>query len=126
MEYNDVKEAIRIMDEAEIMTELEEYQDFVAECSQPSPEDLVQADPQMLKGLWAATQMVNEGNEVLSIFEKAVRKGKEVDLDHLEDELGDTLWGLTCVANTFGLTLDDIINHNINKLVERQKQNEAA
>lgn len=103
----------------EELTELEEYQEFVALCPQPTPEDIINTDPDTLKGWWAASQMSCEASEVEEIFEKAVRKGKDIDVEKLMDECGDVLWGLTCVCNTFGITLDDVIAHNINKLSER-------
>lgn len=103
-------------------TELEDYQDFVASCTQPDAQYLEQVSGDTLKGWWAATQMTCEASEVLEIFEKAIRKGKDVDHEKVLDECGDTLWGLTCVLNTLGLSLDDCITHNINKLVARQNE----
>ncbi len=106
----------------EDMTELDEYQDFVANCPQPTPEDIVSTNPETLKGWWAASQMSCEAEEVLEIFEKAVRKGKDVDIEKVMDECGDVLWGLTCVCNTFGIALDEVIEHNVNKLNERHNE----
>lgn len=97
-------------------TELEEYQEFVASCPQPT---LDVECIKYAKGWWAATQMTCEAGEVLTIFEKAIRKKKEVDLVHLEEELGDVLWGLAAVCNATGLSLDNIIMTNISKLRER-------
>lgn len=97
-------------------TELEEYQEFVASCPQPK-DDMTEAD--YLKGFWAASQMTCEAAEVLTIFEKAIRKNKEVDFKHLEEELGDVIWGLTCICNYAGISLDDVIMTNISKLKER-------
>lgn len=99
-------------------TELEEYQEFVASCPQPK-NDITEVD--YLKGLWASTQMTCEAAEVLTIFEKAIRKGTEVDFKHLEEELGDVLWGLACVCNYAGITLDDVIMTNISKLRKRHE-----
>ncbi len=107
------------MDEFET-TELEDYQEFVASCGQPSADQLAEQPEEILKGWWAATQMTCEAGEVLELFEKAARKGKDIDHEKVLDECGDTLWGLTCVLNTLGLSLDDCIAHNINKLVARQ------
>lgn len=105
------------------LTELEEYAEFVASCTQPTPEDIMNTDPQLLKGWWAATQMSCEASEVLELFEKAVRKGIDIDPEKVLDECGDCLWGITCVLNTLGLTLDEAITHNIEKLTERQNNN---
>lgn len=92
-------------------TELEEYQEFVASCPQPPNDNF--------KAYWAATQMTCEAAEVLEIFEKSYRKKIDVDGSHLEEELGDVLWGLAAVCNATGLSLDNIIMTNISKLRER-------
>ena len=99
-------------------TELEEYQEFVASCPQP-PND-------KFKAYWASTQMICEAAEVLEIFEKSYRKGKEVDGGHLEDELGDVIWGIAAICNATGLKLDDVIMNNINKLSERHDIDQKA
>lgn len=102
----------------EDLSELEEYQEFVAKCPQPPSNDF--------KGYWAASQMTCEAAEVLTLFEKAYRKGMEINPDDLIDELGDALWGIAAVCNAEGITLDEVIMNNIQKLTERFKLNEAA
>ena len=96
---------------SEDKTELEEYQEFVASCPQPKNN--------LFKPYWAATQAVCEAAEVLEIYEKAYRKETGVDKDKVLDELGDVIWGLACVCNYEGLSLDDVIMNNIQKLKER-------
>lgn len=103
-------------------TELEEYQEFVESCPQPSGRDISKSP--YLKGWWAASQMNCEAAEVEEIFEKAVRKGKTIDANDVMDELGDVIWGLTCVCNEVGLSLDEVIEHNIDKL--RKRHNVSA
>lgn len=93
------------------MTELDEYQEFVASCPQPKDDNF--------KAYWASTQMVCEAAEVLEIFEKAYRKDKTVDPDKVLDELGDVVWGVAAICNAMGLTLDGVIEHNIAKLKAR-------
>lgn len=96
---------------------LANYEDFVAECPQPDGAPIL--DEQFMKGYWAASQFVSEAGEVLELFEKSYRKGHALDLRHLEDELGDALWGLTCIANTYGISLEDVILTNMQKLGKR-------
>lgn len=100
-------------------TELEEYQEFVASCPQPSGDKIQKTNPNYLKGWWAASQMNCEAAEVEEIFEKAIRKGTLIDEEHLLDELGDVIWGLGSVCNTFGFTLDEVMSYNICKLRKR-------
>ena len=45
--------------------------------------------------------------------------GHPIEKDALGDELGDVLWYLAEAATAAGLDLEDIANHNIQKLVKR-------
>jgi NTP pyrophosphatase (non-canonical NTP hydrolase) len=99
--------------------ELEEYQEFVASCPQPTEKSI--KDSPYLKGWWAASQMTCEAAEVLTIYEKAVRKGKTIDLGHLTEELGDVMWGLACICETEGISFDDVCLENIIKLKARHE-----
>ncbi len=105
-------------------TELEEYQQFVESCPQPTEDKLEKVKGSYYKGWWAATQMTCEAGEVLEIFEKAIRKDKDIDANQIMDECGDVLWGIAAICNTVGITLDDVIAHNIDKL--RKRYDEAA
>lgn len=105
-------------------TELEEYQEFVEKCKQPTGEFVAGKDPKLLKAFWVASHLSCEAGEVLEIFEKAIRKGTPVSEDKIMDECGDLLWCLTCVLNTYDLKLDDVITNNIVKL--RKREDETA
>lgn len=67
----------------------------------------------------AIIEMVSEAGEVLSLVQKAKRKGKKIDKDRVLDELGDVLWGLVGVMNTFDLSWKQVCNYNMKKLEER-------
>ncbi len=98
---------------------LEEYQNFVANVPQPTGNEFKFKDQLFLKGYWAASQMNCEASEVLELYEKSLRKDTELDPKKVLDECGDVLWGITCILNTLGLTLDEAIAHNTSKLSER-------
>lgn len=102
-------------------TDMEIYQDFVEGCKKPS--GYFKEQPKwFLQAYWAAGHGCCEMAEVLELFEKAYRKGIELDKDKVMDEIGDTLWCLTAVANACGLDMDEVILHNINKLKERERE----
>ena len=44
----------------------------------------------------------------------------KVDLNDLKKELGDVMWYVAVLADHFSLSLDDIAEHNISKLADRQ------
>lgn len=60
-----------------------------------------------------------EAGEVMEIIKKGTRPGKTVDVTHLKEEIGDVLWYLAVLADTFDLDLDEIAMENIDKLRER-------
>jgi NTP pyrophosphatase (non-canonical NTP hydrolase) len=96
-------------------TELEEYQEWVEQTTS-------HVVPKGLRGWWAATILSCEAAEVLELHEKSLRKEGSCmveDKNKVMDELGDTFWSLAAVANAYGLTLDEIIEHNIQKINER-------
>lgn len=67
--------------------------------------------------------LANEAGEVAGKVKKVFRdkEGKisEETRDALKAELGDVLWYLAQVATELGLTLDEIAEHNIEKLYGR-------
>lgn len=101
------------------MTELDEYQQFVAKTVWSSVENDLQ---------WAGNALGSEVGETLQILEKLTRKyGGEMTADiraHLSEELGDIIWNVTNIANILGLSLDEIIEDNISKLNLRIYSNE--
>ena len=98
---------------------LDDYQDFVASCPQVSGKEFLNQDILFLKGYWAASHLVCEAGEVMELYEKSLRKDIELDAEKVLDECGDTLWCLTSVLNSLGLTLDEAMRYNTVKLQER-------
>lgn len=45
------------------------------------------------------------------------------DVQGIKKELGDVLWYLTAIANQLGLTLEEIMEANYNKLIKRRQTN---
>lgn len=67
--------------------------------------------------------LANEAGEVAGKVKKIFRdKGgviSEADRDALKGELGDVLWYLAQVSTELGLSLDEVAEHNIEKLYSR-------
>lgn len=97
-------------------TELEEYQDWVME----GVSEHVKSKSPEVQQLWALSGLSAESGEVQELFEKAVRKNIPLDNARILDESGDVLWYLTCLLGLRGITLDEVIEHNITKLNERR------
>ena len=68
--------------------------------------------------------LTNEAGEVAGKIKKIFRdKGgliSDADRDALKSELGDVLWYLAQVATELGLSMEDIADGNIAKLLDRQ------
>lgn len=97
-----------------IPSELELYQDWVKQ----QTSDKVPRDAQLS---WALMGLAAELGEVMALYEKQLRKEGWVDYSNpmWKDELGDTLWYFAAVCNVLGLTIDDVIDHNVSKINRR-------
>jgi NTP pyrophosphatase (non-canonical NTP hydrolase) len=67
--------------------------------------------------------LTNEAGEVAGKIKKIFRDKNgligEVELAALKGELGDVLWYLAQVCTELGLSLDEVAEHNIDKLYSR-------
>ncbi len=70
--------------------------------------------------------LTNEAGEVSGKIKKIFRDKDgiigEADRAALKAELGDVLWYLAQVSTELGLSLDEIAEHNIAKLLDRQRR----
>ena len=66
-----------------------------------------------------ALGLTGESGEVADIVKKDLYHGHDIDKYALDKELGDVLWYLATLATTYGLNLEDIAQHNIDKLKAR-------
>ena len=60
-----------------------------------------------------------EAGECIDIVKKNMFQGHTLDIDKLIDELGDVLWYVAITADCIGVPLEDIMQHNIDKLRKR-------
>ena len=63
-----------------------------------------------------ALGLSGEAGEVADIIKKHVYHGKELDKDALVKELSDLMWYMAFAANTLEISIEDIIQVNIEKL----------
>lgn len=67
----------------------------------------------------AALGLSGESGEVADIIKKYLYHGHALDKTKLKSELGDILWYIHLMADTLGLTLEEIQKYNIDKLRQR-------
>lgn len=82
---------------------------------------------QILKLSYAVVGLANEAGEVAGKFKKMIRG--DVAFQNLAefkavlaDELSDVCWYLSQTCNELGISLEEVMNHNIKKLADRQKR----
>ena len=63
-----------------------------------------------------------EAGEAIDIVKKWMAHGHELDRDHLAKELGDIAWYLAEAATALDLSLEDILQENLEKLRKRYPQ----
>jgi NTP pyrophosphatase (non-canonical NTP hydrolase) len=80
-------------------------------------------EPLMEKTIWAMG-VAGEAGEVVEKCKKIVayKEGKvsEEDLAELAKELGDVVWYIAVLAHSLGLSFDDIMQRNVEKLKSRK------
>ena len=72
---------------------------------------------------YCALGLAGEAGEAVDKIKKYIRDDK-LDLFGIEKELGDVIWYVSQLANELGLTLQDILDTNVNKLKSRQERNQ--
>ncbi len=62
------------------------------------------------------TGLVGETGELVEIIKKALFQGHGIELDAAKEELGDVLWYIVLICHSFGWSLDEVMQRNIEKL----------
>lgn len=60
-----------------------------------------------------------EAGECIDIVKKYFFQGHDMDKDKLVKELGDVCWYLAISAEALGVTLEEVMQRNVDKLLER-------
>jgi NTP pyrophosphatase (non-canonical NTP hydrolase) len=92
--------------------QLNEYQDKTSETLLPSAQN----------PFYLVSGLCGEVGEVASLFAKSVRDGHVVSQVDLRKELGDCLWFIATLADSAGITLEDVAQTNIDKLASRKER----
>ena len=63
--------------------------------------------------------LCGESGEVIDIVKKWLAQGHELDRDKIIKELGDVAWYIAEIAHVLGVTLEEVLTKNIDKLKAR-------
>lgn len=66
--------------------------------------------------------LAGEAGEVCDYMKKVIGHGHPMEPNKLKKELGDVLWYVSALATTFGMTLEEVAEANIEKLKIRYPQ----
>lgn len=94
---------------------LDSYSRFVDDCQWKT----IQDNPD-----WAIKALMSEVGEYSQMLEKAQRKGNKYTKEDYMSELGDIMWNLTNLCRLHDISLDELMEYNVQKLSARQ--NEAS
>jgi NTP pyrophosphatase (non-canonical NTP hydrolase) len=75
-------------------------------------------DPKELLIL-TALGIAGESGEIVDTIKKVLYHSHELNVPDLCKELGDLLWYMTLLSDTIGLTLNDVMQANVEKLHKR-------
>ena len=85
-------------------------------------QDLKEQKTEMHRLLTGAVGVCSEGGEFLEIVKKMIFQGKPVNeenLFHLKRELGDVMWYVAQACMGLNISLDEVIEMNVDKLKAR-------
>ncbi len=81
--------------------------------------------PENIALLYCALGLCGEAGEVAEKIKKIYRDKEGIvsweDKEAIKKEMGDCLWYITALSNELQITLEDIMETNYNKLIERRR-----
>lgn len=95
------------------------YEQFVQSIVKPGHDILVQLTPLQASMLHMAVGISGEAGELLDAIKKHAIYQKELDFANVKEEAGDILFYLTGLLNDVGITLNECIEANREKLSKR-------
>ncbi|HSX37061.1 MAG TPA: nucleoside triphosphate pyrophosphohydrolase family protein [Patescibacteria group bacterium] len=82
-------------------------------------------DPLMQNSVWVMG-IAGEAGEIVEKWKKAVayRQGKfsDEEFSDFKKEFADVIWYIAVLADSLGLSLDEIMSQNVAKLADRKKR----
>ena len=75
--------------------------------------------PEQVMVAWNAIGLAGESGEVAEHIKKGIFHQQGLDVKKLKKELGDVLWYVAALCTILGLSMQDVMNCNIDKLKAR-------
>lgn len=94
-----------------------EYQKLAARTMIAKPGFEITPEQWMI--IWNATGLAGEAGEVSELIKKGIFHQHGLDKEKLKKELGDVCWYIAGLCTATGITLEEVMSHNIEKLKVR-------
>lgn len=94
-----------------------DYQKAANRTSINEPDFEITNDQVMIS--WNAIGLSGEAGEVAELAKKQIYHQHGIDTEKWKKELGDVLWYVAALCANLGLTMEEVMEHNINKLEAR-------
>ncbi|MGK0388180.1 MAG: NTP pyrophosphatase (non-canonical NTP hydrolase) [Maribacter sp.] len=94
-----------------------EYQKLATRTLIEEPDFDIAAKDVMIS--WNALGLAGEAGEVVDLVKKGIYHQQGIDKTAIKKELGDVLWYLSALCKQFDFTLEEVMQHNIDKLNAR-------
>ena len=67
----------------------------------------------------AALGLSGEVGELNDMIKKWIFHNTQLDKEHVKKEIGDVMWYVAMMCESFGFSLDDVMQTNVDKLIAR-------
>lgn len=94
-----------------------EYQKLAARTLIDKP-DFEITDSQIMIA-WNAIGLAGEAGEAADYFKKHCFHNQPLDIENCKREIGDVLWYAAALCTKLGITMEEVMAHNIEKLKAR-------
>lgn len=79
----------------------------------------IECKPEQSHLITSALGLTGEAGEYADLIKKFVFHGKPLDKEHAVKELGDVCWYIALACNTLGVSFEEVLEKNIEKLSAR-------
>lgn len=95
------------------------HAELVAALGKPGEDILKEITPEEVHRWHMATGISGEAGELLDAIKKHVLYKREIDLENVIEELGDLEFYMEGLRQGLGITREETLNYNVNKLLTR-------
>jgi len=96
-----------------------DHAEMVHTLVKPGEDILAQLTPEKVDAWHAATGVVGEAGELIDAVKKMAIYNKPIDRDNVIEELGDLEFYMEQIRHNLGITRDETLQGNMDKLAER-------